>query len=70
MIKALRFLIDNIHIRIGNTLYRQVVGIQMVTCCAPLIADLVEELLKDHSIHDMLHEFNNTAVCRLIYGNF
>ena len=34
------FLLDNIFIRSGTTLYRQVVGIPMCTNCAPLVADL------------------------------
>ena len=37
---ALTFLLDNILIRIGTKLYRQVVGIPMGTNCAPLVADL------------------------------
>ena len=37
---ALNFLLDNIFIRYGQTIYRQVVGIPMGTNCAPLIADL------------------------------
>ena len=31
---------DNIYIRFGPKLYRQIVGIQMSTNCAPLVADL------------------------------
>ena len=31
---------DNIHIRFGTKLYRQIVGIPMGTNCAPLVADL------------------------------
>ena len=34
------FLLDNIFIRFGTKLYRQVVGIPMGTNCAPLVADL------------------------------
>ena len=34
------FLLDNIFIRFGIKLYRQVVGIPMGTNCAPLVADL------------------------------
>ena len=34
------FLLDNIFIRFGTNLYRQVVGIPMGTNCAPLVADL------------------------------
>ena len=37
---ALSFLLDNIYIRFGTKLYRQVVGIPMGTNCAPLVADL------------------------------
>ena len=37
---ALTFLLDNIFIRCGTKLYRQVVEIQMGTNCAPLVADL------------------------------
>ena len=37
---ALDFLIDNINVRFGNKIYRQVIGIPMGTNCAPLIADL------------------------------
>ena len=36
---ALTFLLDNIFIRFGIKLYRQVVGIPMGTSCAPLVAD-------------------------------
>ena len=38
---ALTFLLDNIFIRFGTKLYRQVVGNPMGTYCAPLIADLL-----------------------------
>ena len=37
---ALTFLLDNIFIRFGTKLFRQVVGICMGTNCAPLVADL------------------------------
>ena len=37
---ALTFLLDNIFIRFGTKLFRQVVGIPMGTNCAPLVADL------------------------------
>ena len=41
MYDALTFLLDNIFIRFGTKLYRQVVGIPMGTNCAPLVADLL-----------------------------
>ena len=37
---ALTFLLDNIYVRFGSKLYRQVVGIPMGTKCALLVADL------------------------------
>ena len=37
---ALSFLLDNIYIRFGTKLYRQIVGIPMGTNCAPFVADL------------------------------
>ena len=42
MCDALHYLLDNIFIRYGSKLYRQIVGIPMgTTCnCAPLLADL------------------------------
>ena len=41
MCGALHYLLDNIFIRFGSKLYRQIVGIPMGTNCAPLIADLL-----------------------------
>ena len=40
MCDALHYLLDNIFIKFGSKLYRQVVGIPMGTNCAPLVADL------------------------------
>ena len=37
---ALSYRLDNIYIRFGNNLYKQIVGIPMGTNCAPLVADL------------------------------
>ena len=38
--EALIYLLDNIYIRFGAQLYRQIVGIPMGTNCGPLVADL------------------------------
>ena len=38
--EALIYLLDNIYIRFGTKLYRQIVAIPMSTNCAPLVADL------------------------------
>ena len=40
MFEALTFLLDNIYIRFGSKLYRQIVGIPISTRCAPFVADL------------------------------
>ena len=40
MCDALLYLLDNIFIRFGSKLYRQIVGIPIGANCAPLVADL------------------------------
>ena len=40
MCDALHYLLDNILIRFGSKLYRQIVVIPMGTNCAPLVADV------------------------------
>ena len=40
MCETLIYLLDNIYIRFGTKLYRQIVGIPMGINCAPLVADL------------------------------
>ena len=38
--KMIEFLVDNIYVRFGGQLFRQMVGIPVGTNCAPLLADL------------------------------
>ena len=61
VISMLEFLIDNIFVSFGGTLFQQVVSIQMGTNCAPLLADLflyayesefLQKLVKDKKIHE------------------
>ena len=40
MCEALIYLLDNIYIRFGTKLYRQIIGVPIGTDCAPLVADL------------------------------
>ena len=40
MCEVLTFLLDNIYIRFGFKVYRQIVGIPMGGNCTPLVADL------------------------------
>ena len=66
---ALTFLLDNIFIRFGTKLYRQVVGIPMGTNCAPLVADLFLYCyerdfmmsLSDDKKDDVIDAFNTTS---------
>ena len=61
VISMQEFLIDNICVSFGGTLFQQVVGIPMGTNCAPLLADLflysyesefLQKLVKDKKIHE------------------
>ena len=63
------FLLDNIFIRFGTKLYRQVVGIPMGTDCAPLVADVFlfcyetdfMMSLSDDKQADIIDAFNTTS---------
>ena len=60
---------DNIYIRIGIKLYRQIVGIPMGTNCAALVADLIlfcyerdfTTSLSDDNQADIIEVFNSTS---------
>ena len=65
---SLSFLLDNIFIRFGTKLYRQIVGISMGTKCAPLVDDLflfcydrdfVQDLYNDNQAD--IKAFNSTS---------
>ena len=67
--EALSFLLDNIYIRFGTKLYRQIVGIPVGTNCAPLVADLflfcyerdfMKNLSSDNQA-DVIKAFNSTS---------
>ena len=69
MCDALHYLLDNIFIRFGTKLYRQIVGIPMGTKCAPLVADLFLFCyerdfmlsLSDNNQADIIEAFNSTS---------
>ena len=67
MCDALHFLLDNIFIRFGTKLYRQLVGIPMGINCAPLIADLFcyerhfMLAMSDNNKTDIIEAFNSTS---------
>ena len=66
---AFSHLLDNIYIRFGTKLYRQIVGILMGTNCTPLVADLFlycyERDFMDSLNHDnqadVIEAFNSTS---------
>ena len=67
--KSLCFFLDNIFVRYGDSIYRQVIGIPMGTYCAPLIAVLFSYCyerdfmlsLDKNSQADVITAFNNTS---------
>ena len=69
MCGALHYLLDNIFIRFGSELYRQIVGIPTGTNCAPLVADLFLFCYKrdfmlslsDNNQTDIIEAFNSTS---------
>ena len=69
MCDALHYLLDNIFVRFGSKLYRQIVGIPMVTNCALLVADLFLFCyerdfmlsLSDNNQTDNIEAFNSTS---------
>ena len=69
MCDALHYLLDNIFIRFGSKLYRQIVGIPISTNCAPLVADLFLFCyerdfmlsLSDNNQADIIEAFNSTS---------
>ena len=74
--KSLSFIQDNIYVRFGDAVYRQVIGIPMGTKCAPLVADLFLYgyerdfmlNLKSDTHSDIIEAFNNTS--RYLYDIF
>ena len=69
MCDARHYLFENIFIRFGSKLYRQIVGIPMGTNCAPLVADLFLFCnerdfmlsLSDNNQTDIIEAFNSTS---------
>ena len=69
MCDALHYLLDNIFIRFGSKLYRQIVGIPMGTNCSPLVADLFLFCyerdfmlsLSDNNQAEIIEAFNSTS---------
>ena len=70
MCDALHYLFDNIFIRFGSYLYRQIVGITTGTNCAPLVADLFlfcyervfMSFLSNNTQAGVIDAFNSTSI--------
>ena len=70
MCDTLHYLLGNIVIRFGSKLYRQIVGIPMVTNCASLVADLFLFCyqrdfmlsLSDNNQTDIFEAFNSNSM--------
>ena len=60
--EGLTFLLDNIYIRFGSELYRQIVGIPMGTNCAPLVADLFLFCYENHFILSLSEDNQSDAL--------
>ena len=52
--RMVEFLIDNIFVKFGGCLFRQVIGIPMGTNCAPLLADLFLYSYKSEFLDNMI----------------
>ena len=52
----IEFLVDNIYVRFGGQLFRQMVGIPMGTNCAPLLADLFLYSYENEFLNKLIKE--------------
>ena len=60
---AIDFLIDNIYVRFGSSVFRQVIGIPMGTNSAPLLADLFLHTFEyDFMIKTMKHDITKAIL--------
>ena len=67
--KMIEFLIDNIFVRFGGCLFRQVIGIPMGTNCAPLLADLFLYSYENEFLNSMIRSGHRRLAksCHLCY---
>ena len=54
--KMIQFLVDNIDVRFGRQLFRQMVGIPMGTNCAPLLVDFFLYSYENEFLHKLIKE--------------
>ena len=61
------FLIDNIFVKFGGCLFRQVIGIPMGTNCAPLLADLFLYSYESEFLDNMIRGGHKLQLHNAIY---
>ena len=59
--ETLSYLLDNVYIRFGTKLYRQIVGIHMGTNCAPFVSDLLYTATDQENQADVIETFSSTS---------
>ena len=65
--KMIEFLVDNIYVRFGGQIFRQMVGIPMGTNCAPLLADLFLYSYENEFLDKLIKEGKRKLLERSIY---
>ena len=65
--KMIEFLVDNIYVRFGGQLFRQMVGIPMGTNCAPLLADLFLYSYENEFLDKLIKEGKKSLLESSIY---
>ena len=68
--KMIEFLVDNIYVRFGGQLFRQMVGIPMGTNCAPLLADLFLYSYENELLDKLIKEGKRSLLEGSIYHIF
>ena len=68
--EALTFLLDNIYIRYGSKLYRQIVAIPMGTNCVPLVGIYFSSVMRQTSccLFQMITNFKVLKLLILLLG--
>ena len=65
--KMIEFLVDNIYVRFGEQLFRQMVGIPMGTSCAPLLVDLFLYSYENEFLDKLIKEGKRSLLENSIY---
>ena len=65
--KMVEFLVDNIYVRFGGQLFRQMVGIPMGTNCAPLLTDLFLYSYENEFLDKLVKEAKESLLESSIY---